>query len=236
MCGDERQYAAKNFHRMDVSRNISTSISADLECLACSDPHSVGGDILGGIPRAFAVSDQAFPPVLPTDDGNCITIVRVEDGTLNELATVFCDIFAKYLVPAAGLPPGSVIMIGSLSHLGRRGLANYTEELVRTIGTFASRVGAAVEIVPLVFVPLAGIGSPGTVRDAFDLDAWILGSGRGEAAVLGGARVCLWDTIRGQCGGGKRRTVIGRSFSPTATVIQGSEVLCLRMPIPLCRA
>jgi hypothetical protein len=43
VCDDERQYAAKNFHRMDVSRNISTSISADLECLACIDPHSVGG-------------------------------------------------------------------------------------------------------------------------------------------------------------------------------------------------
>jgi hypothetical protein len=202
VCDDKRQYAAKNFHRMDVSRNISTSISADLECLACIDPHSVGGDILGGIPRVFVVSDQAFPPILPTEDGNCITIVRVEDGTLNELATVFCDLFAKFLVPAVGLPPGSVILIGSLSHLGRRGLANYAEELVRTIGTLTPRVGAAVEIVPLVFVPLGGISSPGTVRDAFDLDSWILGSGRGEAAVLGGARGCLWDTIRGQGGGG----------------------------------
>jgi hypothetical protein len=148
------------------------------------------------------LSDQAFPPILPTVDGNCIVIIRVEDGTLTELATVFCDFFAKFLVPSVGLPPGSVIMIGSLSHLGRRGLGNYTEELVKTVGSLSPRVGAAVEIVPLVFVPLGGIGGPGTIRDAFDLDAWILGSGRGEAAVLGGARGCLWDIICGSGGGG----------------------------------
>ncbi len=48
---DERQYAAKNFHRMDVSRNISTSVSADLGCLACTDPHLVGGKFLVACPR-----------------------------------------------------------------------------------------------------------------------------------------------------------------------------------------
>ncbi len=69
------------------------------------------------------------------------------------------------------------------------------------MGSLSPRVGAAVEIVPLVFVPLGGIGSPGTIRDAFDLDAWILSSGRGEAAVLGGARGCLWDIICGSGGG-----------------------------------
>jgi hypothetical protein len=115
---DERQYAAKNVHRMDVSRNISTSVSTDHGCLACMDPHSVGGEILSGTPKVFVLSDQAFPPILPTVDGNCIVIIRVEDGTLIELATVFCDFFAKFLVPSVGLPPGSVIMIGSLSHLG----------------------------------------------------------------------------------------------------------------------
>ncbi len=76
---DERQYAAKNFHRMDVSRNISTSVSTDHGCLACTDPHSVGGEILSGTPKVFVLSDQAFPPILPTVDGNCIVIIRVED-------------------------------------------------------------------------------------------------------------------------------------------------------------
>jgi hypothetical protein len=38
-------------------------------------------------------------------------------------------------------------------------------------------------------------------------------------------------------GGEERQTVtIDRSFSLTVTVIREKEVLCLRMPIPLCRA
>ncbi len=36
---DHRQMSAKNFHRVDVGRNISTSFSVDLGCLACSVPH-----------------------------------------------------------------------------------------------------------------------------------------------------------------------------------------------------
>jgi hypothetical protein len=115
---------------------------------------------------------------------------------------LFSAISSKFLAPSASLPLGSVIMIGSLSHLGRRGLNNYAEKLVRTVGTLSPRVGVAVEIVPLVFVPLGGIVGLGAVRDAFDLDAWILGSGRVEAAVLRGARGCLWDIICGSGGGG----------------------------------
>jgi hypothetical protein len=36
---DHRQMSAKNFHRVDVGRNISTSLSVDLGCLACAVPH-----------------------------------------------------------------------------------------------------------------------------------------------------------------------------------------------------
>ncbi len=52
---DQRQYAAKNFYRMDVLRNISASISTDLGCLACGNPHSVGGKSRGGggVARVF---------------------------------------------------------------------------------------------------------------------------------------------------------------------------------------
>jgi hypothetical protein len=47
-------------------------------------------------------------------------------------------------------------LVSSLSHLGRRGIGNYAEDLVHV--TLLSRVGMAVEIVPFVFVPLGGIG------------------------------------------------------------------------------
>jgi hypothetical protein len=77
------------------------------------------------------------------------------ERNLGEIATVFYDLFAKFLSPGGALPPGSVIMIGNLLHLGRWGL-NYIKGLVRTIGSLSLRVGLAVEIVPLVFCSSGG--------------------------------------------------------------------------------
>jgi hypothetical protein len=203
---DHRQMAAKNFHRVDVGRNISTSLSVDLGCLACAVPHSIREGMGAGMAQVVAVSDQSFPPILPTQDGHCVIVVRVEDGALSELVSVFTDFFANFVSPVGAFPPGSLILLGSLSHLGRRGICNYAEELVRVTGSLGSKVGVGVEIIPMVFVPLGGISDPGWVRDAYDLDTWILASGLGPGAMLGETRSQLWKGLReradGDAGGG----------------------------------
>jgi hypothetical protein len=79
---DHRQHSAKNFHRVDVGRNISTSLSVDLGCLACAVPHSIREGMGAGRAQVVVISDQSFPPVLPTTDGKCVIVVRVEDATL----------------------------------------------------------------------------------------------------------------------------------------------------------
>jgi hypothetical protein len=154
--GDQRKFSVKNYHRQDVGRNISSSVDVELMCLACCSPHSIAEGLGAGRAQVFVVSDQAFPALLPTDDGRCLVVVRVEDGALSELVSVFCDIFARSVSPAGSLPPGSVVLLGSLSHLSMRGLCNYTEELVRNIGSLAARVGTGVKVVPLVFTFLGG--------------------------------------------------------------------------------
>ncbi len=161
---DHRQMSAKNFHRVDVGRNISTSFSVDLGCLACSVPRSIKEGMGAGRAQVVVVSDQAFPPILPTVDGRCLAVVRVEDAALSELASAFFDLFANFVSPAGAFPPGSLILVGSLSHLGNRGICNYSEELVRVLGSLSAKVGVGVEVVPMVFVPLGGIGDPGWVR------------------------------------------------------------------------
>jgi hypothetical protein len=88
---------------------------------------------------------------------------------LSELSSVFSDIFAGFLSPAGAFPSGSVILISSLSHLGRHRICNYTDALVHIIGSLVARVGAGVEVVPRVLLPLGRIGDPGWVRDAYDL-------------------------------------------------------------------
>ncbi len=197
---DHRQMSAKNFHRVDVGRNISTSLSVDLGCLACAVPHSIKEGMGAGRAQVVVIPDQSFPPILPTNDGQCVVVVQVEDAALSELVLVFTDFFANFVNPVGAFPPGSLILVGSLSHLGRRGICNYAEELVRVIGSLGAKVGVGVEIIPMVFVPLGGIGDPGWIRDAYDLDAWILASGLGPGSMLGNTRSHLWEG-RGWGGG-----------------------------------
>jgi hypothetical protein len=149
-----------------------------------------------GRAQVVVISDQSFPPVLPTNDGQCVVVVRVEDAALSELVSVFTDFFANFVNPVGAFPPGSLILVGSLSHLGRRGICNYAEELVRVIGSLGAKVGVGVEIIPMVFVPLGGIGDPGWIRDAYDLDAWILASGLGPGSMLGDTWSHLWEGLR----------------------------------------
>ncbi len=54
---DHRQMSAKNFHRVDVGRNISTSLSVDLGCLACDVPHSIKEEMGAGRAQVVVVSD-----------------------------------------------------------------------------------------------------------------------------------------------------------------------------------
>jgi hypothetical protein len=231
---DSRKFAVKNYHRLDVGRNISASVTVDLGCLACASPHSIREELGTGNAKVIVLSDQAFPPHLPTDDGRCVVVIRVEDGVLSELVSVFKDIFATFVGNAGGFPPGSVILFGSLSHLGRRGVCNYTEELVRCVGSLSAGVGAGVEVVPMVFFPMGGIDDPGVVRDAHDLDSWIMGSALGTGVGLGGARAALWEELR-EAGGGRERLRAAHSSSRRPSGILGSALSTLLLPIPPCQ-
>jgi hypothetical protein len=94
---DQRKFAVKNYHRLDVGRNISACVDVELRCLACRSPHSIAEGLGAGRAQVFVISDQAFPAALPTDDGRCVVVVRVEDGALSELISVFCDILQGML-------------------------------------------------------------------------------------------------------------------------------------------
>ncbi len=140
--GDQRQFRAKNFHDARGGRNVSSSLEPEgMLCLACEKQHSLNERIEREEPVALVLCDQNFPPILPTNDGKCIFVIRVEDGRLFELEKTFAEILPGIIKPHGRLPAGSVIMVGSLSHLGSHGLESYSGDLVRVMTSMAAALG-----------------------------------------------------------------------------------------------
>ena len=78
-------------------------------------------------PAVIIVSNQSFPANIPTGgEGECLKIIRVEDGQLDELAAVFLETTRPFSLSA-----GSVVLLHSLSHLAWVGAAAYAEDFVR---------------------------------------------------------------------------------------------------------
>ena len=143
----------------------------------------------GNEPVTLVLCDQNFPPVLPAgEDGKCAVVIRVEDRFLSEIESVFLDCFKRFCKPHGKLPPVSVVLLGSLSHLAAKGLAAYAKALVGSMLTLQNMVGEGVNVMPFVPIPLGGIGREDMVRSMVDLDAWITSTSQGQSYALGGTR------------------------------------------------
>ena len=192
--GDSRQLGCQNVHNLQNRSNFSMSLDpAKLECLACAERHLF---LRKDKPVCIVAADHNFSPMLPAHFGtNCVGIIRVEDGTLSEIHSLFRDIFRGYIRPAGTLPPGSIILIGSVSHLAQTGLQQYAEDLTRTLSILGSEVGPGVTTAPYVPVPLGGLVAEDLIRDLMDFDTWLLGSGLGDLQTLPATRDRFWETV-----------------------------------------
>ena len=126
---DERPALMHHRYLFDKKQNISFSFDpASMQCTSCGTPHAVLSDpgAASSTGDVFVLADQNFPPVLPTPDGRCVRIVRIENGSLTELAEVFLKTVSGWSVRV-----GSVVAITSASRLAQIGLAGYAEEMVR---------------------------------------------------------------------------------------------------------
>jgi len=107
-----------------------------LSCLTCLPPHDIENSIKVGELLTLVLYDQNFQPVLPAGgNGKCVVVVRVEDGYLCKIESVFSDHFKRFVRPHGKLLPGSVVLLGSLSHLAAKGLAIYAKALVGSMST-----------------------------------------------------------------------------------------------------
>ncbi len=59
----------------------------------------------------LVLSDQCFPANVPAaDGGECLRILRVEDGSMHKLTTELLLVLKRWMVV-----PGMVIMLGSMT-------------------------------------------------------------------------------------------------------------------------
>jgi hypothetical protein len=143
---DERWIRNYNIHNIERAVNVSISFNPRLAmCYTClGRPHKAfqGKD---GEPIALVLSDQAFPANVPAiDGGECVRVMRVEDGSLQELVNEFLAVVKKWMVV-----PGSIIMLGSLSQLGKEGTAWYTSEWVSCRNKLKWELGDVI-VTPLI--------------------------------------------------------------------------------------
>jgi hypothetical protein len=102
------------------------------------------------------------------------------------------------------LPAGSLVMVGSLSHLHVVGVEQYALDLIRAINELSARVGSSCHVVPAVLVPIAGIHDRELVRKMADLDSWICAAWPQPNLCFAESRGAVWAEMRAAAGGGGR--------------------------------
>ncbi len=114
------------------------------------------------------LADQNFPAALPSLDGKCPAVIRVEGGLLSELGDFFYSLMKDYT-----FPEGSVLMIGSLSHLMEEGLAGYAKSLGAEIRRFTKLFCCTVHVIPFIQPPFCGTNDPDLVSNMVHITTWL---------------------------------------------------------------
>jgi microcompartment protein CcmL/EutN len=152
---DERWLRNYSIHSVERAVNVSCSMNPKTGlCYTClGEPHKAW-EGREGEPIVLVLSDQHFPANVPAmDGGECVRIVRVEDGSLRELVEELMRILKRWMVK-----PGSIIMLGSLSQLSKDSTAFYAAEWKQYRNKLLREYGniMVVPALPLVGEPVKG--------------------------------------------------------------------------------
>jgi hypothetical protein len=159
---------------MANKRIVSTSFTSEWKCLRCPQHTMEPALKLRGAAdsschrQAIVLADQSFPAVLPVSGlGGCLKILLVESGSL--------DALYEELVKQVGnrrIPPGTLIMAFSASHLANIGICQYTRDLVSIASKIAAKYGSETIFQPLPPLLLGGTDSKPLIRSILELIAW----------------------------------------------------------------
>ena len=145
------------------NQNISLSFDpTTLSCITCPREHSI---LLAGKAVCICVTDQNFVSNIAAGK-NCVSVARMEGGGLGELTDFVIELFDNQKFPA-----GSVICLGSASHLHKVGLTVYTMDWNRCLDILTKKIGG-IQICPLI--PIIKDDIPGSLAtDLIALVSWL---------------------------------------------------------------
>ena len=176
--GDMRQKIAHMRHSYTQKRNTCTSFCrSTLTCTTCTalGDHVVlhrdntQKDTADLPPQCFVLSDQNFPAVLPAgSDGECVKIIRVEDGSLTELIDFLLEITVGFTIPA-----GSVAVLASASHLAAVGPEAYAADFVKAAKTVRTSFGEGIIVLHGFPVMIGGCTDPVLIGNMVDINLWV---------------------------------------------------------------
>jgi hypothetical protein len=149
--GDGRVMSGGLQLNFSSKRIVCTSFDKEWKCLRCGghgqEPaFKIRGAANSSSPMQVVVlADQTFPAILPADgQARCMQIILVENGSIPDII----DEFQKQLGNRR-VPPGSVLLIFSASHLLNVGLAQYAADLVEGIKLIEGKLGKETIVQPL---------------------------------------------------------------------------------------
>ncbi len=152
---------------------MQRDLQDDWSCISCDSAHpllplkSEKNNWKDGR-KLFFLTDQNFPPILPSTDELCPIIFRVEGGLLREIGVAFLNTLGDFTIPE-----GSVIVIGSLSHLMEEGRDGYSKGLVAEHIRFTKAFRNTIYVVPFLPPPICGTNDPELLRAIMDISVWI---------------------------------------------------------------
>ena len=176
--GDDRPSLSFMVHSFATNRNICSSFNtASLLCLTCS--YKPEHKVLSGLkepdppkyscPVVFVLSDQSFPACFPTGgEGECLKILRLEDGTLSNLTNIFLESVKQFIVPA-----GSVVLLHSTSLLAWAGPAAYCEDFVRARQRIYGVYRSSLTVIGGLPLLANGCKDPDLVQDLATVSIWM---------------------------------------------------------------
>jgi hypothetical protein len=172
---DPRHVFCTHRHTFSKKTNTCTSFDpTDMHCNTCEFRHPIigrggGGGLSSITPKCFYLADQCFPPALPsTGEGDCLAIIRTESGTLDDLVSAFLDLVRDYEVPV-----GTVVVITSLTHLGRVGTAVYASDLVKALTRLREAYGDSIRVLHGFPVIAGGLQDEACIRSLLEIEMWL---------------------------------------------------------------